>query len=33
MKLFENRNLLIVTKHGKEAILQPLLEDNLKVKC
>lgn len=33
MKLFENRNLLIVTKHGKEAVLQPVLESNLKVKC
>ncbi len=33
MKLFENRNLLIVTKHGKEVVLKPLLEENLKVKC
>lgn len=33
MKLFENRNLLIVTKHGKEQVLAPLLEEQLKVKC
>jgi hypothetical protein len=30
---FENRNLLIVTKHGKEEVLKPLLEQALKVKC
>lgn len=33
MKLFENRELLIVTKHGKEEILKPLLESALNVKC
>lgn len=33
MMLFENRNLLIVTKHGKEEVLKPLLEQALIVKC
>jgi hypothetical protein len=33
MMLFENRNMLIVTKHGKEEVLQPILEQALKVKC
>ena len=33
MKLFENRDLLIVTKHGKDKVLQPLLENNLNVRC
>jgi hypothetical protein len=33
MKIFENRKLLIVTKHGKEEVLKPLLEESLKVNC
>lgn len=33
MNLFENRKLLIATKHGKEEVLKPLLESSLKVKC
>lgn len=33
MKLFENRNLLIATKHGKEEVLRPLFEKALKVHC
>ena len=33
MKMFENRTLLIVTKHGKEEVLKPLLDQNLKVNC
>ena len=33
MILFENRKLLIATKHGKEEVLKPLLESSLKVKC
>ncbi|WP_159800460.1 DUF6671 family protein [Flavobacterium sp. MK4S-17] len=31
--LFKNRKLLIVTKHGKEAVLAPKLEKALNVKC
>ncbi|RYJ42845.1 DUF6671 family protein [Flavobacterium beibuense] len=31
--LFENRKLLIVTKHGKEAVLAPKLEKALGVRC
>ncbi len=30
---FENRSLLIATKHGKEKIIAPLLEKNFDVKC
>lgn len=33
MKIFENRSLLIVTKHGKEKVLKPLLTKKLKVNC
>ena len=33
MIVFENRKLLIVTKHGKESVLMPLLQDALGVKC
>lgn len=33
MTIFENRTLLIVTKHGKEEVLKPLLEESLNVKC
>lgn len=33
MEQFENRELLIVTKHGKEQVLKPLLEASLGVKC
>jgi hypothetical protein len=33
MRIFENRKLLIVTKHGKEEVLKPLLEESLKVQC
>lgn len=33
MIIFENRDLLIVTKHGKEAVLLPLLQDALGVNC
>lgn len=31
MRLFVNRSLLIATKHGKEDIMQPLLERYLGV--
>lgn len=33
MNLFKNRTLLLVTKHGKEEVLKPLLEKNLRVNC
>lgn len=33
MSFFSKRNLLIVTKHGKELVLKPLLENGLNVKC
>lgn len=33
MNFFENRALLIATKHGKEQVFVPLLENALKVKC
>lgn len=33
MNIFENRKLLIVTKHGKELVLRPLLEKSLGVNC
>ena len=33
MSFFESRTLLIATKHGKEQVLIPLLENALKVKC
>lgn len=33
MNFFENRTLLIATKHGKEQVLIPLLENALQVKC
>jgi hypothetical protein len=33
MNIFQNRNLLIVTKHGKEEVLKPVLERALDVKC
>ena len=33
MNLFENRKLLVATKHGKQEVLKPLLEMALNVKC
>jgi hypothetical protein len=33
MNLFENRKLLLATKHGKEEVLKPLLEMALNVNC
>lgn len=33
MNLFKNRIALIVTKHGKEEVMRPLLEETLKAKC
>lgn len=33
MNLFENRIAIIVTKHGKEEVIKPLLENALSVKC
>lgn len=33
MNFFKNRKLLIATKHGKESVLKPLLEESLKVEC
>ncbi len=33
LNLFENRKLLIATKHGKESVIAPLLEKALGVKC
>lgn len=33
MNLFENRIAVIVTKHGKGAVIRPLLEQCLKMKC
>ncbi|MBU6157462.1 MAG: hypothetical protein KGP35_00390 [Bacteroidetes bacterium] len=31
--MFQNRKLLIATKHGKEKVIQPLLEASLRVEC
>ena len=31
--MFENRNLVIATKHKKESVISPLIEQSLKVKC
>ncbi|GAB5563870.1 MAG: hypothetical protein Wins2KO_09330 [Winogradskyella sp.] len=33
MDLFKNRRLIIATKHKKEAVIAPILEDKLGVKC
>ncbi|WP_298225100.1 DUF6671 family protein [Flavobacterium sp.] len=33
MKLFQNRKLVIATKHGKEKVIAPILEKELGVKC
>ncbi len=33
MNLFQNRNLIIATKHGKENVIAPILKKKLGVKC
>ena len=31
--MFENRKLVIATKHNKESVISPLIEQSLKVNC
>lgn len=33
MEIFKNRRLIIATKHKKEAVISPILEDKLGVRC
>lgn len=33
MEIFKNRNLIIATKHKKESVIAPILEDKLGVRC